>query len=79
MKAFNHAAAEAVNLGVSRFKIMPKFHFFAHLVHYMRKACSKGDPSLNVLAYSCQLDEDFIGRISGQSRQVSIRAVHEFT
>ncbi|CAE7230697.1 unnamed protein product [Symbiodinium pilosum] len=77
MKAFNHAAAESLNLGVPRFKIMPKFHFFAHLVHYMRKACSKGDPSLNVLAYSCQLDEDFIGRISGQSRQVSIRTVHE--
>ena len=79
MRAFNCAASRALEKSVPRFKVMPKFHFFAHIVHSMRRAARMDQVSLNALAYACQLDEDFVGRVSGQSRNVSIRNVHERT
>lgn len=76
MRALNQAARHALELQRPRFKIQPKFHLFAHLVHSMSLASQSGATSLNILAHSCQMDEDFIGKISSQSRHVSIRTVH---
>ncbi|CAE7252654.1 unnamed protein product [Symbiodinium sp. CCMP2456] len=79
MKSFNSAAARALGLGQPRFKYMPKFHLMAHIFHSLQKNASEGVLGLNVLAFSCQMDEDFIGRVAGQSRNVSIRTVHDRT
>ena len=79
MEWFNEAAMEALRQEVPRFKLMPKFHFFAHLVHSMKNAATRNVDSLNCLAFSCQVDEDFVGRIAVQSRHVSIRSVHDRT
>ena len=76
MRALNLAAQQALDLQRPRFKIQPKVHLFAHLVHGMFLASQSGATSLNILAHSCQMDEDFIGKISMQSRHVSIRSVH---
>lgn len=79
MRAFNAAAHSCLGAGKPRFKFMPKFHLFSHLVHYIRRSAVKNIFSLNIIAFSCQLDEDFIGRVAAQSRNVSIRTVHERT
>ena len=79
MRSFNSAAAYALGVGRPRFKYMPKFHLMAHLFHSLQRSASKGFMGLNILARSCQMDEDFIGRVAGQSRNVSIRTVHDRT
>lgn len=79
MRSFNSAAAHALSLGRPRFKFMPKFHLMAHIFHSLQKNASDGVLGLNILAFSCQMDEDFIGRVAGQSRNVSIRTVHDRT
>ena len=79
MRAFNSAAATALARRLPRFKYMPKFHLMAHIFHSMKHAWEKGVVSMNVLSHSCQMDEDFIGRVAGQSRFVSIRTVHDRT
>ena len=72
MRSFNSAAAHALSLGRPRFKFM-------HIFHSLQKNASDGVLGLNILAFSCQMDEDFIGRVAGQSRNVSIRTVHDRT
>ncbi|CAE6949221.1 unnamed protein product [Symbiodinium sp. CCMP2456] len=79
MRAFNAAAHSALGAGKPRFKYMPKFHLFAHLIHYLRRSAERRIYSLNIISFSCQLDEDFIGRVAAQSRNVSIRTVHDRT
>ena len=79
MRAFNGAALDALGLRRPRFKVMPKFHLYAHIVHSMRLASERGEESLNILAFSCQVDEDYVGKVAGQSRNVSIRKVHART
>ena len=79
MRQFNAAARLCLAAGKPRFKFMPKFHLWSHLVHYIRRSAERHIDSLNIIAFSCQLDEDFIGRIAAQSRNVSIRTVHQRT
>ncbi|CAE7945444.1 unnamed protein product [Symbiodinium sp. KB8] len=79
MRQFNAAARLCLAAGKPRFKFMPKFHLWSHLVHYLRRSAESHIDSLNIIAFSCQLDEDFIGRIAAQSRNVSIRTVHQRT
>ena len=64
---------------VPRFKLMPKAHMFAHAMHKLWAAGSKNRLCMNVLSESCQMDEDFVGRISSQSRNVAVRTVHSRT
>ena len=79
LRSFNSAAAHALAVGRPRFKFMPKFHLMAHVFHSIQWCARKGVLALNILAHSCQMDEDFIGRVAGQSRNVSIRTVHDRT
>ena len=59
-----------------RFKTVLKVHMLAHFVHDLYEASYRQQPLLNFLTLSCQLDEDFIGRVAFQSGQVSVRSVH---
>ena len=77
MESFCFAAHYALNvLQTPRFKIPPKLHMLAHFCHKLYSASQARLPLLNFLSSSCQMDEDFIGKIAFQSRQVSIRTVH---
>ena len=77
LESHNKAASYALHtLALPRFKTVPKVHMLAHFVHDLYEASYRQQPLLNFLSYSCQLDEDFIGRIAFQSRQVSVRTVH---
>ena len=69
----------------TRFKLPPKFHAFVHIVHNLveqmgklpHAILAKNDPSiLNVLAQSCQQDEDFVGHLASLSRTSVPAVVH---
>ena len=62
-----------------RFKMPPKIHMFAHVIHDVCCMHRNQTPSLNILVGSCQMDEDLIGKVSCQSRQVSIGTVSQRT
>ena len=69
-----------------RYKIPPKYHAFCHITHTLIEYLGKvGEqvvhenlPSiLSPLAWSCQLDEDFVGQISALSRTGDLNHAHE--
>ena len=76
LSSLSRAANHFLEASSPRYKLNPKCHMFSHVLHRLWHASSLNLVSLNVLAESCQQDEDFVGRISFQSRQVSIRTVH---
>ena len=61
----------------SRFRAFlqkPKNHALAHTAFHIRQQLLAGAPYiLNIEAYSCEQDEDFIGRVSRLSRKVDVR------
>ena len=79
LSSLTQAANHFLQASRPRYKLNPKAHMFSHVMHRLWKTGSQGLTSLNILAESCQQDEDFVGRISFQSRQVSIRTVHART
>ena len=76
LKSFDSCASYAYHLGWVRFKYQPKFHLIAEMRFSLMTDAVTGCSSLNPLCWSCQMDEDFIGRISTQSRKVSSRTLH---
>ena len=75
LRNLNQLAIWSLEKSLPRFKVMAKFHLFSHMCHAMRRSSREGHYSINILAYACQLDEDFVGRVAHQSRHVSIRKV----
>ena len=57
------------------FPLYPKLHTFHHIVLEVRASGIRAKTALNPLIYSCQMDEDCIGRTARLSRRVSIRQV----
>ena len=55
------------------FIMMPKIHAMDHLVWEMQACSSSGRPSFNPLAWSNQMNEDYISRPSRLARRVSPR------
>ena len=56
--------------------IQPKLHAMHHLAIYMFEGSAKGIKILNSLSYSCQQDEDFIGRPARLARRVTAHPAH---
>ena len=79
LRTLNQLAIWSLEKSLPRFKVNPKLHLFSHVCHAWLLASRRGHETLNVLAFSVQLDEDFVGKIATQSRHVSIRSVHERT
>ena len=79
VNSFLRCALRAFNASATRWKFMPKFHLFGEWLFSMEKQKRLGLPSPNLLMFSCQMDEDYVGRISSISRTVSLRAVHTRT
>ena len=74
-RAYLDAAMHAYQAQRLRFKISPKFHAFCHFPFDMRQQIHN-EWVLNPLLASCQQDEDFVGKISALSVQVSFKLVH---
>ena len=77
--SFQRCAQRAYNMGVTRWKFMPKYHIFGELLFSLEKQRRLGLPSPNPLTFSCQMDEDYVGKISLISRRVSLRTIHSRT
>lgn len=73
------AANLSYAMGKTRFKLVPKLHMLARIVMNMEQGSKTRAWSLSPLAYSCQLDEDLVGRTSAMSRSTDIRSVHTRT
>ncbi|CAE7686075.1 unnamed protein product [Symbiodinium microadriaticum] len=65
-----------LTLNIPRYKYQPKYHFFAEVVFKLERDQRAGVTSVNPVLESTQVDEDFIGRISKFSREVSSRTLH---
>jgi len=72
-------AQRAFDMKHTRWKFMPKFHLFGEILFRYEKEKRSNLPSMNVLAFCTQQDEDFVGRVSVMSRNVSVRTVHSRT
>lgn len=56
-----------------------KISQFGGYIHELETRRAAGHPNVNPLVWCNQEDEDFVGRVSGYSRHVSIRTIHERT
>ena len=79
LKHFQHCAERAFDLGFTRWKLQPKYHMLGEVLFEMGTLRMAGKPVPNPLTYSCQMDEDLVGRVSAFSRVVSSRTIHERT
>eukprot|EP00438_Fugacium_kawagutii_P009561 Skav231891 [mRNA] locus=scaffold708:316769:318364:- [translate_table: standard] len=57
------------------FPLYPKLHIWHHLVLDVKFSAQRAGVAVNPCVFSCQLDEDCIGKSSRLSRRVSIRKV----
>ena len=74
------AAYEALFHSRTRFKLAPKLHAFLHILGYMCDALAKStDWVENPITWSCQGDEDFVGKISSLSLSVAVKTSHTRT
>lgn len=76
LKNFSKCAGIAYNLEYTRWKFQPKFHLISEFRYELQCDVEAGRSSINPLVWSCQLDEDFIGKIAVYSRKVSSRTLH---
>ena len=56
-----------------KFTLIPKLHMYWHLVDWMTTQAAQADWVYNVMAESCSMDEDLIGRFCFLTRCVSPR------
>ena len=79
LQSFVSCAQMAFDLDLCRFKLRPKYHMVGELLFSFKTDDLKGRETLNPLAYSTQVDEDFIGKVATFSRHVSSRTLHTRT
>ena len=79
LRVFNKLAAEALLRQVPRYQLVCKLHMFGHLCHSLRLDAAASEWVLNPLSFSCQGDEDFVGRICQIARACHGRTMHERT
>ena len=83
LQKYSQCAQIAFANSKTRFKLSPKLHAFAHLVVELKAhlgkvkglSCIHCIPS--PLAESCQMDEDFVGRVSALARTSPPASVHK--
>ena len=76
---FKECANIAYGMELCRWKLQPKYHLFGEVIVELELDKASGRDSISPLAWSTQMDEDFVGHISIASRSVSIRTLHERT
>lgn len=73
---FAICAHKTLQQGKRRFAITPKMHMLAHAGNDLLQEAQVSEWCRNPIAYSNQIQEDFIGRPSRVSRRVNIRSLH---
>ena len=76
---FQACANQAFEQGMTRWKLQPKLHLLGEVLYKLESEKRRNLTSINPLSWSCQQDEDFVGHVVSQSRQVSVRTVHART
>ena len=71
LRRFECLARRSHELGKRMFILQPKCHAFHHLCLDLLHGSQRNEDTLNILAFSCQADEDYIGRPSRISRRVT--------
>ena len=71
LQGYNRLAMMAYHFRCRRFPLLPKLHFFHHLMVDMWMEASASNWVLSPLVFSVQLQEDYIGKPSRVSRRVS--------
>lgn len=79
VKFFHRCAERAFEMEKTRWKYAPKFHMFGKMLYSLEFQKRHSLPSCNPLMAGTQQDEDFVGKISQLSRNVSVRTVHQKT
>lgn len=79
LRDFKKLASMAYKRSTPRYQIVTKLHFWAHICWDLRLQADTGHPVLNPLAYSCQMDEDYVGKICSLSRYCHGRTIHSAT
>ena len=78
LRGFKVAAAECHGLGLAGFGLKPKLHALHHVVKDVESQLNSGALRiLNPLVFSCEGNEDMVGRISRLARRVSARCVNK--
>ena len=76
---FKECANFAYHEGLCRWKLQPKYHLYGEVIFELELDKANERDSISPLAWSTQMDEDFVGHIATASRHVSIRTLHEKT
>ncbi len=77
VKAFLFLAYLSGQKGEPYFAIRPKLHMLHESSIWLQIQAERSNFCLNVLAESCSLDEDFVGRLAFLSRNVSPRLISQ--
>ena len=76
LRAYKRAAFECHQLSIPGFGLKPKLHGLHHLSQDLRTQIRAGVPLvLNPMIYSCESNEDAVGKVCRLSRKVSARLV----
>ena len=76
LRGYKRLGKEALSLSIRAFTLKPKAHSLHHMAHSIMCALQDGHALiLSPEAESCEVNEDFIGRISKLSRRVGVRCM----
>lgn len=78
LRCFQDLAAGFYELHLPRFQLVSKLHMWAHVCYDLLRDAERGEV-MNPLSASCQMDEDFVGRVCSISRATHGRTVHSKT
>lgn len=79
LRSYADLSVLALKRGMSLYCIIPKLHYFHHLVHSMWIQANNLPIALNPLVDSTPMNEDFIGHVCRMSRKVSPQCVESST
>ena len=75
LRIYARLARMAYKNNIKKFPLQPKFHYLNHTWITLLEQSRKHKWSLSPIVYSCQMQEDFIGRPSRLSRRCNPRSV----
>lgn len=74
LRGYTHLARCALGLNIRAFVQKPKHHALHHLAHVLKAKLKQGCRLLlNPQAFACEMNEDYVGKISRLSRRVGFR------
>lgn len=80
LKTYGELAMEMYRAGRPwLYPLYPKLHIYHHALVKLKVDAEEKSKAINPLVWSCQMDEDIVGRASRLSRRVSIRTVMKRT